>query len=266
MEIFRRFYFSSALLNGYTFYALKINKTLWVWGDGKNYSPVQIASNIVGLIPITYIGQIYNGITDPTVEYTLSSSGMLSPLNAISNLDDSQYLPNVPISWVSQIYSDYQNYNTFWLDQNNVLWALDCPAGSEPDKIADNVNKIYYSDNDGVVFGESDSSLWGIGNNSQGELGDGTKVPRTEAVKIADDVISAGSYCYLKSNGEFWSWNSDNPTPIKLFDNVAYLDYDNSDGYQGHTGIYLKDGGRMDTWDLSQIEKGFKIPQTVVFN
>jgi len=57
-----------------------------------------------------------------------------------------------------------------------------------------------------------------------GELGDGTnELHKDEAVKIADDVIDAGSYCFLKSNGELWAWDYKNPTPIKVLDDVACI-------------------------------------------
>ena len=63
------------------------------------------------------------------------------------------------------------------------------------------------------LFLRADGSLWGMGMNNFGQLGDGTTTHRSAPVKIVDsDVvrISAGYYhsLFLKSNGSLWGMGS----------------------------------------------------------
>ena len=63
------------------------------------------------------------------------------------------------------------------------------------------------------LFLRADGSLWGMGLNNFGQLGDGTTTHRSAPVKIVDsDVvrISAGRYhsLFLKSNGSLWGMGS----------------------------------------------------------
>ena len=54
-----------------------------------------------------------------------------------------------------------------------------------------------------------------------GRLGDGTKISQDVPVKIADDVAQIGDFSFIKTNGELWKWDSNNPTPQKIHDNVC---------------------------------------------
>ena len=63
------------------------------------------------------------------------------------------------------------------------------------------------------LFLRADGSLWSMGSNSHGQLGDGTTTDRSTPVKIVDsDVvrISAGRRhsLFLKSNGSLWGMGS----------------------------------------------------------
>lgn len=56
----------------------------------------------------------------------------------------------------------------------------------------------------------SDGSLWSWGDNTFGQLGDGTTINQDEPIKVMDDVIAvnAGMVCCiaLKSDGSLWGW------------------------------------------------------------
>jgi len=60
-----------------------------------------------------------------------------------------------------------------------------------------------------TLFLMSDGSLWGLGRNEQGELGDGTVTNRNVPIQIATDVtrIAAGFYfsMFVKSDGTLWT-------------------------------------------------------------
>ena len=59
------------------------------------------------------------------------------------------------------------------------------------------------------LYVKSDGSLWAMGNNNYGQLGDGTNTEKTRPVKIQDSgviAVDAGSYfsVFLKSDGSLW--------------------------------------------------------------
>jgi hypothetical protein len=53
----------------------------------------------------------------------------------------------------------------------------------------------------------TDDSLWARGRNNKGQLGDGTKIDRTDFVKIADNVMLAGEYFYITNDGKMYEWS-----------------------------------------------------------
>ena len=60
-----------------------------------------------------------------------------------------------------------------------------------------------------------DSNLWGWGNNEYGQIGDGTKVAKSNPKKIMNDVQSVDTFgpysdstCALKKDGSFWVWGA----------------------------------------------------------
>jgi len=184
-------------------YAIKTDKTLWIWGVG-NFTPVMVSRDIVKFI-------------DGTDGLFLKSDGALWYYKTMNELESN----NVFGITSTQVYDvvGYGNNNNFcWIDEDRNLWR----AGNKLPG-CDNVVSIFtVFDSGDVLFIKSDSNLWGYGKNANGELGDGTKVPRENSpVKIADDVIgvSPSQRVFIKSDGEVWTWDNNNPTPRKIFDN-----------------------------------------------
>ncbi len=67
---------------------------------------------------------------------------------------------------------------------------------------------------------KADGTVWGWGNNNQGQLGDGTTTERTHPVRVSGltDVVAVSNSSFgfhamaLKSDGTVWAWGSGVPT------------------------------------------------------
>ena len=63
-----------------------------------------------------------------------------------------------------------------------------------------------------AMFVKSDGTLWAVGDNSKGQLGDGTVVTRSSPVQIGALTTWSGVYCgqrcslAIKADGTLWSW------------------------------------------------------------
>ncbi len=106
-----------------------------------------------------------------------------------------------------------------------------------PSKLMDDVRTIDGRNHLAVI--NKDGSLWLWGDNSKGQLGDGTQTSRLTPKKALDDVVDVtaeGAYTIaLKSDGTLWGFGTNSsgelglgsfdyeshPTPISLMDNVA---------------------------------------------
>jgi len=212
--------------------ALKIDGTLWTWGGGV-FSPVQIANDVVNVISAVgreIIIQAKTGIIYAVQHREMLSSDLLSepiltqvlPMAVLGV--SSTYFPNYYINAEHTLIK--RHYTTSgW---NTVL--------DYEERITTGVKSIFQRELNTFIL-KLDGTLWGIGQNANGELGDGTKVPRDELVKIADDVTYADTYVFLKQNGTLWFWDGNNPTPKQVLENVAFVT-----GHYTGQAIHFHDG------------------------
>jgi hypothetical protein len=225
---------------GYRAFALTTDKTLWGWGSGI-YEPVKITDNVVrvyydnGIIVLKANGLMYkySEFKENPAGEQLSGKARNYPKTQIADFSDRFCLtPDGALL--------YGNFNS--------SWERVCDSG---------VVKIFNTGH----FLKSDGSLWGYGENSNGELGDGTKLPRVaEPVKIADGIKDVISFAYLTANGTVWTWDRNNPTPKPSYndvygfmeDNVKYVMYNN---------------GKVDRIDGGGLEaENVKLPRVINFS
>jgi hypothetical protein len=238
---------------GDTVHAIKTDGSFWVWGDTTNgqldlYTGEKIVYEPLPMFTITIFGQ------EPTPIEMVKSAYVGTALSRTGEL----YINNANINALPRFtgrlcgvkdYAFTDNYNLFVIHGNGDLihyyYDSDYYDGGYKFEILGTDVKAFkaVTNYDGMHchFIKEDDTLWGIGNNSSGMLGDGTKINRDEPVKIADNVAklytieytvywTSNVYpFYLTTNGEVWGWAPDKPTPEKLKDNVAevypYLSY-----------------------------------------
>ena len=264
-------------------YALTTDGVLWVWGVG-DFSPVRMTEDVVAF---------REGVTSaiPTIQ---RSNGLLYRFRH-SNVPASEgeffrINPFAILDFVGASGNALTDGRTilFYINGDNTLTRLAAPRGSSRrvrTEISQDVQFLWGWLSPPAEYNlhmiNSEGTLWGFGVNRNGELGDGTRVPRQEnPIRIADNVVDAGWYYYLTADGELWIWDSENPTPEKILDNVATVFTSLSSGRREFDGAILFNDGTMKTnfriWRLEQEgrtvvgasnrwHEDIKIPQTIVF-
>jgi len=107
-----------------------------------------------------------------------------------------------------------------------------------PDAAAFGYGSIVSAGSGHTMFIDANGVLWAWGDNSQGQLGDGTLISRREPVRIMDRVtmVSAGDRYNLamRDDGSLWAWGQNDRgqlgdgtiinrrTPVRIMEDVIY--------------------------------------------
>ena len=114
-----------------------------------------------------------------------------------------------------------------------VNWETARPIGlGNPVQVATDVVSVRagrHASTSHTLFIKSDATLWGMGANSTGQLGDGGSVfGRTSPIQVATDVIQAspgnGHSLYITSNGNLYAmgWNQLGQLGDKTFETRTF--------------------------------------------
>lgn len=105
-----------------------------------------------------------------------------------------------------------------------------------PVKVMERVSAVSLGNYTSIII-RQDGSVWALGLNRYGQLGDGTTIDRLNPVKITDNVVSVSQgtnhTLAIKADGSLWAWGhnqwgqlgdgtqTDRHSPVMIMDNVA---------------------------------------------
>ena len=265
--------------------AIKTDDTAWRWGDG-NYAPVFYRNNIKKI----FIED--TGIAGRRNIYAIKTDNALWLLARSENETDKMIFDNVK----QFAPAGYSHINRYIVTQDNILYGngsgdkgqLGLGKGvSSTDyvQIASDVAYAYVGTtiytSDYVLFIKTDGSLWGLGGNSSGQLGDGTKIDKYSPVKLMDNVTGVANYqnsmlqtisVVVKGDNTLWRTNSSTAIFEQVASNVAFFQANAVFGF-----TYVKNDGTF--WQQSRnsdgtygggtdvlIHESVKLPQSLAFN
>jgi len=228
-------------------FAITTDRKLMTWGDG-DFEPKFVADEIIS---------VYGSIIFLVAQH---SSGRLYTWHN-GNLSELPVEPVFYIHWQVHLPGWVYHYINA---ERQLVRRFSTPATmQESDRtsvVATDVYKMFIIPNNtdeiNILFTKNDGTLWGLGSNRNGELGDGTRVPRETPVHIADNVVSVIRHSFLKSDGTLWRWSSADPTPILIEEGVAIL--------TGDGVVHYQDGRAKDR--SGRTLENVMIPRTLTFD
>jgi hypothetical protein len=219
------------------FYAITKDKELYGWGsdvyEDTIYAPKLILNDVVSF----------------TDDAAVKSDGSLWYIKDQNNhllYGNFSKIRNVIAEKVFPIDTEYNRTSCVLLANGDLMETeFSYSEGILFSKLCSDVVSCDKYTNVFIVY-KKDGSMWAMGENAQGELGDGSKIPRDSFVQIADNVKKAYPYAYITNDNKLMIWDSDNPKP-KLYseDVVEFYNYFNGNTISYGGDLMLKTDGSV---------------------
>lgn len=193
--------------------ALKRDGSLWAWGQNI-YGESGSSTGLTRLTP----AKVMDGVTGMSAGYGFSiavkSDGSVWTWgnNGQGELGDgTRWVWDITWSWESSDPEEnalLQETLTSWVE----TWGARANRDhSIPVQVLDRAVSVHASNNNAYALRE-DGTLWAWGNNSSGDVGDGTAEDRLSPVPVLTDVeqVSAGWDHVLarRTDGTLWTWGA----------------------------------------------------------
>ncbi len=226
--------------------ALKSNGSLWAWGRNRNTSPTQIETDTTW-IAISSGKERSLGIKADLSLWLINSGGT-------QVIDNGQ--------WKA---SSKGNYTDYGIKNDGSLWTWN-NTNRTPVQVGSNSDwkTLDCSHLNHALFVKNNGTLWAVGTNNFGQLGDNSITNKTTPVQIGtannwEKVIAGSMYSLaLQTNRSLWGWGRNNHaqfgngknknTPQPLDTTMLWRKATSSTAYQsGHT-LAIKDDGTLWAW------------------
>jgi len=246
-------------------FALQTDKTLMTWGNGE-FSPVVLADNVID------VSMFRAGNWGYFVRYQTANGYIYTIQLDAPELNATRLFPWTVYDGVRQSFG----FNSYYINPERSLIQRTNRHGAaeEHTEVAQNIEKIFNyivseMSSTHIFLMKSDGSLWSMGENARGELGDGTRVPRPKPVHIADNVAYADAFIFLKQDGTLWNWDDSNPVPQPILENIAVIDGNYVHFQDGSLYVFRSNRSEWASRLESNHQRAFsnvKVPRTITFD
>jgi alpha-tubulin suppressor-like RCC1 family protein len=251
-------------VSGTSTWFAKTDGTVWTFGTNilsNSSAPVQVA----GVTDVVQVAALSQGAM--FLKRDGSVWGVSDAANRQCELGDRPHpgetgvtgpiqIPDLPVN-ITAIAGG--GYHTVALDAEGTAWVWGARwFGCTPRAVMQDVTAVSAGESNHCLFLLSDGSVWAMGFNLHGQLGNGTTVSHystpTEVLDIADvSAVAAGNRhsLFLKSDGTLWvaGWNHDcqlglgpdAPVTITIPTQVDLLDVVHVAGGYAHSVAVLSD-------------------------
>lgn len=222
---------------------VKSDGSLWMWGSNQNgalgIGDESVENSNKPIHIMDHVKSVSAG--QGTMAITMDDSLWVWGNVAVRDLSYADWQkPNKIMDNVKSVSAGCQSHVHAVIKKDGSLWMWgDGSSGalgdgtnnyySEPIKIMDDVQSV--SSGGAQEYGwsaaiKTDGSLWMWGNNTYGQLGDGTRESSNIPIKIMDDVkaVSLGERhsAAIKKDGSLWMWGMAEYSPL-VFDSSTYM-------------------------------------------
>ena len=261
--------------------AIKNDGTLWAWGsntlgqlgDGTredSHVPVRVMSNVAFVsaygttsAAVRTDGSLWAwgralyeaGINDSDTldEDFVAQESFMNDIAAVSITNGSNYAVTADGALLSF------DWSMFAVADEDEQSDIDDPVDIVPEKIMDNVAAVSAGLLHGMAI-TADGNLWVWGDNSYGQLGDGTTIERPEPIRIMQNVVSVSAGAEysmaVTADGRLWAWGwnaygqlgdgttEESHVPVMVMDKIVAVSAGDAEVYS----FAIREDGSLWVW------------------